>query len=149
MRLIFAILVLFVAITACKKDKFTTKPQLKIKKVNATEISGSQTLVFTIQITDKEGDFTPYFGIATNVPNCPASNFSDSTLFKIPVEFINSKNTEGEIVLSLAKGQRHSNFCPGPGSTFKTDTTTFSFWTKDAAGNKSDTLRSTAIIIHP
>ena len=150
MRLILAMFVITIFTAAsCKKSKFTTKPQLKLKKVNAKEISGSQNLVFTIQVTDKEGDFTPYFGIATNVPNCPASNFSDSTIFSIPVEFINAHSNEGDIVLTLSKSQRHSNLCPGPGGTFKTDTTTFSFWTKDAAGNKSDTVRSAAIIIHP
>ncbi|HEY2721574.1 MAG TPA: hypothetical protein VGI82_07605 [Chitinophagaceae bacterium] len=149
MRLIFAILCLLLLIVSCTKDNFTTKPQLKIKSVNSTEISGDETLEFIIRLTDKEGDFTSYFGIETNTPNCPASNFLDSTLFQIPDQFISSKNTDGDIVLDLAKGIRHSNLCPGPGSTFLTDTTVYSFWTKDKAGNVSDTIRSQPIIIHP
>jgi hypothetical protein len=148
MRVIYAILVLLLFAVACKKDKFTTKPQLKIKRVNSTEIFGSQNLVFTIQLTDKEADFSSYFGVSTKSPGCPASDFTDSTLFKIPDEFINSKQDEGEIVLTLSKAQRHSNLCPGTGGTFKTDTTTFKFWTKDLAGNVSDTVWSDPIIIH-
>ncbi len=149
MRLIFAILALLLFAVACTKDNFTTKPQLKIKSVSSTEISGDQILEFIIRLTDKEADFSSYFGISTKTPGCPLSDFTDSTLFQIPSQFINSKNEDGEIVLDLAKSQRHSNLCPGPGSTFLTDTTVFSFWTKDKAGNVSDTVRSEPIIIHP
>ncbi|HMG67686.1 MAG TPA: hypothetical protein VK588_08370, partial [Chitinophagaceae bacterium] len=131
MRLIFALLFLLLFTVTCTKDNFTTKPQLKIKNVNSTEISGNQTLEFTIRLTDKEGDFTSFFGISTKTPGCPASDFIDSSLFEIPDAFLSSKNDDGDIVLDLSKSQRHSNLCPGPGSTFKTDTTVFSFWTKD------------------
>jgi hypothetical protein len=148
MRVIYAILVLLLFAVACKKDKFTTKPQLKMRRVNSTEIFGNQNLVFTILLTDKEGDFSTYFGVGTTSPGCPASDFVDSTLFKIPEEFISSKNNSGDIVLTLSKAQRHSNQCPGPGGTFKTDTTVFRFWTKDLAGNVSDTIWSDPIIIH-
>jgi hypothetical protein len=55
MRVIYAILVLLLFAVACKKDKFTTKPQLKMRRVNSTEISGNQNLVFTILNTEKEG----------------------------------------------------------------------------------------------
>jgi hypothetical protein len=148
MRVIYAMLLLLFVAVACEKDKFTTKPQLAIKRVNSDEIFGNQNLVFTIRLTDKEGDFTSFFGISANTPGCPASNFTDSTLFQIPNEFIDSKQNEGEIVLTLSKAQRHSNLCPGPGGTFKTDTTTFKFWTKDDAGNVSDTVWSDPVIIH-
>ena len=149
MRLISAILVLLLLTVACTKDNFTTKPQLKIKSVNSTEIFGNQTLEFIIRLTDKEADFSSYFGISTKTPGCPLSDFTDSTLFHLPDEFVSSKIDEGDIVLDLTKSQRHSNLCPGPGSSFLTDTTVFSFWTKDRAGNVSDTVRSEPIIIHP
>jgi hypothetical protein len=149
MRLIYVMGAVLLFAAGCKKDNFTTKPQLKIKSINFAEITGSQTLIFTIRITDKEGDFTSYFGVSTKTPNCPASDFIDSTIFKIPEDFITSKNNDGEIELALTKSQRHSNLCPGTGSTFKTDTTVFSFWTKDKAGNTSDTVRSEPVIIHP
>jgi len=148
MRVIYATLLLLIFAVACEKDKFTTKPQLHLKRVNADEIFGNQDLVFTITLTDKEADFTSFFGVSTKTPGCPASDFTDTTLFQIPTEFIDSKHNEGEIVLALSKAQRHSNLCPGPGGTFKTDTTTYKFWTKDKAGNMSDTLWTDPIIIH-
>ncbi len=148
MRLIFATLFLMLITVTCKKDSFTTKPQLKIKSVNATEIFGDQTLEFIIRLTDKEADFTSYFGIEATTTSCPASNFSDSTLFQIPDQFLSSKNNDGDIVLDLTRDLRHSNMCQGPGGDQLTDTTVFSFWTKDKAGNVSDTVRSEPIIIH-
>ena len=149
MRLILVILCVLFSAVSCTKSGFTTKPQLKIKSVNSTEITGDETLEFTIRITDKEGDYSPFFGIEATTPNCPASDFSDSTLFQIPSQFIDSKNKEGDIVLDLTKIQRHSNLCQGTGNSFLTDTTVYSFWTKDKAGNVSDTVRSVPIIIHP
>ena len=149
MRLTFPILFLLLLAIACTKDNFTTTPQLKIKSVNSTEVSGDETLEFVIRLTDKEGDFSNYFGIEGTTPNCPASDFIDSSLFQIPSDFIDSKKNDGDIVLDLSKLQRHSNLCNGPGSSFLTDTTVYSFWTKDRAGNVSDTVRSEPIIIHP
>lgn len=149
MRLISGVLFLLLFTVACTKDNFTTKPQLKIKSVNATEITGDQTLEFIIRITDKEGDFSSYFGISATTPNCPASDFADSTIFTIPAQFLDSKNNDGDIVLDLTKLQRHSNLCQGTGNSFLTDTTVYRFWTKDKAGNVSDTAVSQPIIIHP
>ena len=149
MRPIFALVLLLVFSSSCKKNGFSDKPQLKIKSVSSNEITGDETLEFIITITDKQGDFTSYFGIEANTPNCPASDFADSTLFQIPFDFISSKATEGDIVLDLSKTLRHSNLCPGPGGTSLTDTTVYSFWTKDKAGNVSDTVHSSPIIIHP
>ena len=149
MRLIFAILFLLVFTVSCTKNTFTTKPQLKIKSVNATEVSGDETLEFVIRLTDKEGDFSSFFGYAGTTTNCPASDFADSSLLTIPDDFINSKNKDGDVVIDLTRSLRHSNFCQGPGGTYETDTTVYSFWTKDRAGNVSDTVRSGPIIIHP
>jgi len=149
MRLIFATLFFLLVTISCKKDKFTTKPELKIKSVNSTEISGDQTLEFIIRLTDKEADFTPYFGIEATTTSCLSSDFVDSTIFQIPDQFIRSKNNDGDIVLDLPKVLRHSNLCLGTSNEPITDTTVFSFWTKDKAGNVSDTASSQPIIIHP
>src|SRR5438552_18675523 len=103
MRLIFPILFLLLLAIACTKDNFTTKPQLNIKSVNSTEVSGDETLEFIIRLTDKEADFSNYFGIEGSTPNCPASDFIDSSLFQIPGDFIDYKNNDDETVLEVTK----------------------------------------------
>ena len=93
MRWIFAILVLLTVAAACKKDKFTSKPQLKITDVNLDDVQISDILKIKIQLTDKEGDFTPYFGYKKVTTSCTASNFTDSTFMHIPGDFIARKQT--------------------------------------------------------
>mgnify|MGYP001237716269 CR=1 FL=1 len=141
---IFFIAILFVS---CGKDKFTTKPQLKYKSVNTTTVSGTQTLQLKLDLTDKEGDFTTLLGMRKTVSGCPTSNFLDTVTFSIPPDFISTKKTEGEVVVTLDRIKRGSNSCFLPGGAIRPDTTIFKFWTRDKAGNVSDTALSEKIII--
>ena len=141
------IFVLAFLLFSCGKDKFTTKPQLKYKSASATTISGSQTLTIKFDLTDKEGDFTSLLGMKKTVAGCPTSNFIDSSSFVIPDEFIKTKGDHGEVNVILDRGKRGSNSCLLPGGAIRPDTTIFSFWTRDKAGNVSDTARTETIII--
>ncbi len=131
----------------CSKSKFTTKPQLKIKSINSTDISGSQDLIIILNLTDKEGDFTSFFAVKKTVNSCPGSNFIDSSLFQIPQDFLNTKEREGEITVTLDRIHRGANNCPAPGGGVKVDTAVYSFWTRDMAGNVSDTVSTEPILI--
>jgi len=143
--LIFIAVGLFIG---CGKDKFTTKPQLKIKSINSTDISGSQELRITLSATDKEGDYSPFFAIKKTVAACPSSNYTDSSgKFNIPGGFIDSKTKEAEIIVTLSKTDRGANTCFAPGGGVKVDTAIFSFWTRDRAGNVSDTVFTKPILI--
>ena len=142
------ILIVAVGFFACTKSKFTTKPQLKFKSVNSKDISGSQILEFKLRLTDKEGDFSNFFVVRKTVAKCPNSGFTDSSgKFSIPTDFINTRRSEGEVIVTLNQIDRVSNACFAPGGGVKIDTAIFSFWTKDQAGNYSDTAFSDAIII--
>ncbi len=142
--IIFAIAILAVS---CGKDQFTTKPQLKYKSVSATTISGTQSIQIKLDLTDKEGDFTSLLGMKKTVAGCSTSDFTDSTSFIIPADFISTKQMEGEVVVTLDRIKRGANSCFQPGGAIRPDTTVFSFWTRDKAGNVSDTARSEQIII--
>src|SRR5262245_33180816 len=141
---IFAMLIF---ISSCGKDRFTTVPQLKYKSVNSKTISGNETLTFRLDLTDKEGDFTSYLGVMRHVPSCPNSDFIDSQKFVIPPDFIKTKGTHGEVVVSLNSNDRGSNACFLPGGAIRPDTAVFKFWTRDKAGNVSDTAVSETIVI--
>ncbi|MBC7948040.1 MAG: hypothetical protein H7Y42_09200 [Chitinophagaceae bacterium] len=144
-----SILAFVLILVGCEKDKFTTIPKLTYKSVNSKNISGTQTLEMKLDLTDKEGDFTTFLAIRKTVKGCPTSNFTDSTLFAIPNDFLGSKENEGELVITLDKIRRGSNSCFIPGGGVRADTTVFSFWTRDKAGNVSDTAYSDEIIILP
>jgi len=147
MRFILVLLTAVILIS-CNKDNFTTKPQLKIKSINSSDISGTDVLRITLSITDKEGDYSTFFAIKKTVERCPSSNYIDSSgKFNIPGSFIDTKKKEAEIIVTLSKTDRGANTCFAPGGGVKTDTTIFSFWTRDNAGNTSDTAYTTPILI--
>jgi len=147
MRFILIFLAVCISLS-CNKDKFTTKPQLKIKSINSKDISGSQTLRIILSITDKEGDYSSFFAIKKTVASCPTSNYIDSSgKFNIPGDFIDTKKKEAEIIVTLSKTDRGANTCFAQGGGVKVDTAIFSFWTRDNAGNTSDTVQTDPIII--
>ncbi len=147
MRFLFVFFAI-VIVAGCTKNKFTTKPQLKVKSINSTDISGSQTLIIVLDLTDKEGDFTSFFGVKKTVAACPGSNFLDTTLFQLPQDFIDTKKKEGDVTITLDQIHRGANTCLAPGGGVKVDTAIYSFWTRDLAGNVSDTVSTEPILIH-
>ena len=56
MKRIIAITLLAAVIVACNKDKFQTKPQIKIKSVTPNIVPVNGTLSVILQFTDKQGD---------------------------------------------------------------------------------------------
>ena len=46
---------MLIGISACKKDQFTTKPQLKFKSVSPQVLYPNQVIEFQIEYSDKEG----------------------------------------------------------------------------------------------
>lgn len=141
------ILFIFVILAGCEKTKFTTEPQLKIKSISSTDISNSQVLTIIMDLTDKEGDFSPFFVVKKTVNSCPSSDFIDSTLFQIPSDFIKTKKTEGEVRITLDRIHRGANTCLAPGGGVKVDTAIYSFWTRDLGGHSSDTVSTSPILI--
>jgi hypothetical protein len=146
MKVTPAILVFFVAVilTACSKDKFETKPLLKVKSYSSKEVFQGQTLNIRITYTDKEGDLSlaPLYArrIRLNVRALGSSDNdkSDSLDTHLP-EFPN-KNT-GEI-----NYQQGFDFLKE--SISENDTLVFKFAVLDKAGHASDTITTSPIVIH-
>ncbi len=134
----------------CDKDKFTTKPQVKFKKVNNTVFGTLQTMQFIIGFTDAEGDFTApgQVFIQRVNPACPAdSNFKDS--LPLPA-FPSTSNFEGDIKMTYSFGGNNGEapiMTAPPGECGDTSTCYFRFAVMDKAGNRSDTVSSETIIL--
>lgn len=138
-----------VAFAGCGKDKFTTKPQVKFKKVNSEVIGRLQTIQFTIGFTDAEGDFDPGSVFIQRVnPACSAdSNFKDS--LNMP-DFPATSNFEGDINITYSFGGNNGEapiMTGPPGECGDTSSCYFRFAIKDKAGNRSDTVNSGTIIL--
>lgn len=143
MKRIFPVILLLsvLFIVSCGKDTFQSKPQLTLKSVSSTTIPVGRDLQIRMRLTDKEGDFKDTIWVSKVTTRCPSSNFKDSILYHLPPETPKTRNFDGEVYISFAYAIELQPRCIRP------DTAVFSFWMKDDAGNRSDTVKTPPIII--
>ncbi|MBA4198727.1 MAG: hypothetical protein C0459_14355 [Chitinophaga sp.] len=147
-KLLIVAVIMF-AISACKKDQFTSKPQLSFKSINTTTISSGDILNFNITFTDAEGDIQDTLWIqkvSKTCPNIPGSGFTQK--YKVP-DFPAVKNLKGYFDLSFIYGSNAAlpTAISITGCGSKNDSSYFRFVLKDKAQNVSDTLVSPVITL--
>ena len=132
---------------ACNKDKFQTKPQIKITSTSTSIVPTNGSVSVTIEFTDKEGDVTDSVFMVrqrTNKKGPSSTPFG----FKIP-EFPNSQ--QGEVFVDLIYANLTLALIPinipGSGNQKEPDSLNLKFVVKDRAGNKSDTATTHVIVI--
>jgi hypothetical protein len=141
--------ILLLIIAACNKDKFTTKPQLKIKSVSTDVVPFNSGISFTLEFTDKEGDVNDSLFVKKVRLNqrVVATNL-DSFWTTIPTF---PKHTEGEFLVDLNYQTILSALqpptVPGNPQEFEPDTLVVKFLARDKEGNKSDTVTSQQIVV--
>ncbi|MEO6317006.1 MAG: hypothetical protein ABIU63_07465 [Chitinophagaceae bacterium] len=136
---------------ACSKDKFQTKPQIKLKSMSGATIPVGGDLEINLSYTDKEGDIsdTLYFR-KIRLNKQTTATLRDSIKYRIP-EFPNYD--KGEIGLALRyEDHLKSAINPPaiPGSVpqrFQPDTLDIQIWIHDKAGNVSDTVSTGQVIV--
>ena len=140
MRHTIIFLIFILLFCSCKKDKYTSKPQLTYKSVNTKTLKRGETLKITLGFTDAEGDLTDTIFIKKIVRFCPANKggFIDST-HTIP-SFPSGKNQSGDIIITFSYNDLNP-LCN------RNDTAVFKFVLRDKAKNKSDTATSDPIAI--
>jgi hypothetical protein len=138
----------FIAVLmACKKDKFTTKPQIQNVTMSASvsnpvPVNGSMTI--SVEYTDKEGDISDSFyirKIRINQKKVSQTLF-DSIRYKIPDA---PANRTGFLDMNLAYALLVS--AQNPGSPAVNDTIRFVIKIKDKAKNVSDTFLTEPVVI--
>ena len=135
----------FCFFTGCSKDKYATKPQLKYKSVNTNVLNRNQTVTFTLEVTDAEGDLQDSIWVQEVVKNCPTGG--GTTHYKMP-EFTAVKNLKGDIQVCYSYGINLN--CPDifePKCIGRNDSATFKFWIQDKEKNVSDTVSSEEVVI--
>ncbi|HPH84590.1 MAG TPA: hypothetical protein PLC48_03990 [Ferruginibacter sp.] len=143
MRFTICILLIAFSLSACKKEKFESVPQITFKSFSPdvwyyNSLSGTnEGPVMSLQLTDAEGDFgdTSYIYVRNLTTD---SMRLDS--FKFPnLATLNTKNLNVQVDVILA------NLIPSivnPPSTV-TDTLFFEIYVKDRANNKSNVITTT------
>jgi hypothetical protein len=138
----FIFLSLFVlGITACKKNKFTTEPQIKFKSLKpnftSTEV-GAQSPVLTLNITDAEGDLGLVSGKDTSFVYLKnlLTKLSDSLPFP-DIKKIAGSNFQADVAIDVFKVLKCKSL---PSGLLHTDTVFFEVYVKDFAKNKSNVI---------
>lgn len=149
------VLVLFlVIVVSCSKDKFDSKPTLKLKEVKGDYVpkDGDYGTQFVFEYTDAEGDLAGvpvYFQKISSSAPCANSSINpnmgpDSTYLGFSPDIPPTSNQKGEITISLARAEMNPVAC---GTLDTVEQATFKFWFKDRAGNVSDTVTAPPISI--
>ncbi|MBL7726508.1 MAG: hypothetical protein JNM68_02430 [Dinghuibacter sp.] len=131
---------------SCNKDKFDTKPTLKLKEINTKVVNRGEVLRFSFNVTDEEGDLTDSLFIFKVTRNCVASDVA--TKYAIPVFPTNKKlNVDLDVAFAYRNNTLGLPALPEPQCLNRNDSCFFRFVIRDKAGNKSDTVNTGEIVI--
>jgi len=143
-KILFTIIA-FGFLAGCSKDNFTSKPQLKFKSVNTNVLSRNQSITFTLEVTDAEGDLQDTIWVQEVVKNCAQGG--GTSRYPMP-QFNSVKNLKGDIQVCYSYGINLE--CPAiiePKCRNRNDTAMYRFWIQDKAKNVSDTVESSQVVI--
>lgn len=142
-RSIYLICATIVVLIACHKDNFETKPTIRVKDINTTEVKAGEELKITLECTDKEGDEgegeLTYIRVRTNsipIPDPNTNDKADTAHSPIPAF---PKTDKVEIVLTIP--YNFLNEDPG-----RNDTMYFKLTVRDSQNNQSDTITTKSIV---
>jgi hypothetical protein len=147
----FSLLASFCALlwlTACDKDKFTTKPQLfLVEKMGNDLRSGADSIKVTLRVTDSEGDVTDTLFVRRASLKCRVSITADTAIKRIifppgvprisNLDFLLDFSIKGFSNLNQTSIGIGSKACTGANNP---DSTRLKFWIVDQKKNVSDTL---------
>ena len=130
----------------CKKDTYTTKPQISVKSINKTKLNLGDVLIFQINFTDLEGDVQDTLWVQKVSRVCHSTPGVDFLSTNRVPNFDPISNLKGIFEIGFTYGvsgeYKTINGCPN-----KNDTCYFKFWMKDKANNKSDTITTENIVL--
>lgn len=147
MKPIFHIIILsFIILAGCGKDKFETRPQIELKSVDPKFVPLQGTITFRLEFRDKEGDVSDsLFIIRERLNNRDPQKFTDPQ--DIPTF---PDKVKGEMQITYSNNDLTGKITkikiPGV-DQFEPDTMRIGFVARDKAGNLSDTLIVDNIIV--
>ena len=137
--LLFAFLLL--AFTACKKDKFSTEPQIMFVSVNPNVASiqiGSRIPELTFSITDKEGDIGKKAGVDTAFIYLKNNLTGKSDSLAFPDLLAAGKTSfKADVSVSIARVLDCKSL---PSGALHVDTLFFDVYVRDFERNKSNVI---------
>lgn len=138
---------LLVLIVACGKDKFETKPTIKIKSLGPNPVPMNSGMVIELEYTDKEGDIADSLWVRkVRINQRKIATIRDSFYLQLPTDA--PEKSKGIIKLTF-NYQDHLISAQNPGTppNAAPDSLIFRFVLRDKAKNASDTVDSDLVIV--
>ncbi|MEI7735140.1 MAG: hypothetical protein WCI49_06715 [Ferruginibacter sp.] len=141
MRYILTITAVLLLFSACKKDKFTTVPQISFKSVDPNFYQQGLTPdaslpVITVNVTDAEGDLGFITGKDTSFIFFKNLRTNKLDSVELPnIKQAATKNFQGDVAVNMKQ------FLGVPNNS-KKDTIFYEIYMKDFAKNKSNVIRT-------
>ena len=141
MRYILTITAVLLLFSACKKDKFTTVPQISFKSVDPNFYQQGLTPdaslpVITVNVTDAEGDLGFITGKDTSFIFFKNLRTNKLDSVELPnIKQAATKNFQGDVAVNMKQ------FLGVPNNS-KKDTIYYEVYMKDFAKNKSNVIRT-------
>jgi hypothetical protein len=135
-----------VIMMACNKDKFQTKPTIKIKSLSTNNVPLNESLFIDLEFTDKEGDVQDTIFLKKVRLNTVLLPTIRLDTFNLPMPTDMPDKRKGEIRLILNQDYLKGSDNPGSNPTIH-DTIMFKILLKDRANNLSDTAKTETIIV--
>ncbi len=156
MRYLLFGLIVVLTLFACKKDKYTTAPQVSFKSISPSFVDfsipagfeGGNPAMLKFEITDAEGDigFTPNKDTSYIFVKNLLTNDVDSQYFP-NLANVTTKNFKAEITFSLQNVTKCRSL-PGNPPPVHVDTIYFEFFVKDFKKNKSNVVKTTTPLLY-
>lgn len=138
---LFAAGALALILLACNKDKFTTKPQVKIKSISPTTVTSGNILNLKGSYTDQEGDIDTVFVVYKWYNNTTATRIDTMNRFAFSSLGVPTNTREAELQLVYEYNTQNTGYDILSGVN-KDTTATLGIILKDKAGNRSDYVES-------
>ena len=149
--ILFVLTAFVVTVIACNKDKFLTKPTIKIKSLNTEFVPLNGNLIITLECTDKEGDVQDsVIIIKKRLNRRVVPTLRDTLRYKFPV-FPNTPRTEvvATLIYSDIYSAENPPNIPGTNPPQKElDTLILKLAVRDRAGHTSDTITTNRVIVY-
>lgn len=145
-RVFFSALFL-VVLAACSKDKFQTKPSLKIKSMSTTHVPLEGTMYIDMEYTDKEGDVQDTLWLEKVRLNTILLPTIRELTFKLPMPKAEDMPDKRKGQIRLILDQDYLKGSDNPGNPPIHDTLMFKIVLKDRGNHTSDTVKTETIIV--
>ena len=147
MKYYLLLMTLVITVTmACNKDKFTTEPQIKIKKISPDNVVKGNIIKVEGEFTDDEGDIDSAFIVYKFYNGSTATKIDTIDDYTITSVNLPPKTRQGDFVFSFSYGEFIDGYILLPGTPVGKDTSaTLGLILKDKAGHRSNYSESDKI----